>query len=135
MASPILYDGLIRQTLHVEQIGPTLWDGSVRYGPRKRPETGESSFSFDTGGGTQHVTQSLQTLGAYAPPDMTAPDYQGAIGVAGENVEGVDVTVPVYNFAETHYIAVENVTQAYKAALFALTGRIKRRAVSRLRRR
>ena len=123
-ASPILYDGLIRQTAHIEQIGPALWDGSVRYGPRKRPDTGESSFSFDTGGGTQHVTQSLQTLGAYAPPDMTAPDYQGAIGATGENVEGVDVTVPVYNFSETHYVAIESVTQAYKAALFALTGRI-----------
>ena len=32
-ASPILYDGLIRQTAHIEQIGPALWDGSVRYGP------------------------------------------------------------------------------------------------------
>ena len=123
-ASPILYDGLVRQSLHIEQIGPLLWDGSVRYGPRKRPETGESSFSFDTGGGTQHVTQSLETLGAYAPPGMTAPDFKGAIGATGENVEGVDVTVPVYNFSETHYLASELVTGAYKAALFALTGRI-----------
>ena len=32
--------------------------------------------------------------------------------------------MPVYNFSETHYIAAENVTQAYKATLFALTGRI-----------
>ncbi len=32
--------------------------------------------------------------------------------------------MPVYNFSETHYIAAENVTQAYKAILFALTGRL-----------
>ena len=123
-ASPVLYDGLVRQTAHIDQIGPLLWDGSVRYGERKRPDTGESSFSFDTGGGTQHITQSLETLGSYAPPDKTPPDFQGAIGATGESVEGVDVTVPVYSFSETHYVAAENVTQAYKAALFALTGRV-----------
>ena len=123
-ASPVLYDGLVRQTAHIDQIGPLLWDGSVRYGERKRPETGDSSFSFDTGGGTQHITQSLETLGSYAPPGKTPPDFQGAIGATGESVEGVDVTVPVYNFSETHYVAAESVTGAYKATLFALTGRV-----------
>src|SRR5690606_2762089 len=37
---------------------------------------------------------------------------------------GVDVTIPVYNFSETHYLATEAVTGAYKAALFQLTGRV-----------
>ena len=123
-ASPVLYDGLVRQSTHIEPVGALLWDGSVRYGQRKRPETGESSFSFDTGGGTQHITQSLQTLGSYAPSGKTPPNCQGAIGATGESVEGVDVTVPIYNFSETHYIAAEYVTQAYKAVLFTLTGRI-----------
>ncbi|HBO45788.1 MAG TPA: hypothetical protein DD670_18065 [Planctomycetaceae bacterium] len=123
-ASPVFYDGLVRQSAQIEQIGPLLWDGSVRYGQRKRPETGDSNFAFDTGGGTQHITQSLQTLGRYAPVGVTAPDFQGAIGATSESVEGVDVTVPVYNFSETHYIAAEMVSGAYKAALFALTGRV-----------
>ena len=48
-AAPIIYDGLIRQTAHIDQIGPLLWDGSIRYGPRKRPDTGESSFSVRHG--------------------------------------------------------------------------------------
>ena len=36
----------------------------------------------------------------------------------------MDVTVPVYNFSETHYIAVAAVSGAYKAALFYLTGSV-----------
>ena len=39
-----------------------------------------------------------------------APDFGGAIGVTHDNVEGVNVTVPVYSFAETHYIDVDFVT-------------------------
>ena len=75
-------------------------------------------------GGTQHITQSLQTVGSYAPPGKQAPDFKGAIGVTHDSVEGVDITIPVYNFSETHYIATAAVTGAYKAALFNLTGKV-----------
>jgi len=123
-ASPVLYDGLARQSLHIERIAEDIWEGTVRYGEPQPPETGDSSYQFDTGGGTQHITQSLQTVGRYAPPGKTAPDFQGAIGVTHDNVEGVDITVPVYNFSETHYIASSLVTGAYKATLFFLTGKV-----------
>lgn len=123
-ASPVLYDGLVRQSMHIERIAEDIWEGSVRYGKLEPPETGDSNYQFDTGGGTQHITQSLATVGRYAPPGKTAPDFQGAIGVTHDNVEGVDITVPVYNFSETHYIASGLVTPGYKATLFYLTGRV-----------
>ena len=123
-ASPVLYHGLVRQSMHLERIAENIWEGSVRYGKFEPPETGDSSYQFDTGGGTQHITQSLQTVARYAPPGKTAPDFQGAIGVTHDNVEGVDITVPVYNFSELHYIASSLVTGAYKATLFYLTGRV-----------
>jgi len=28
--TPLVYDGLVRQSAHVKQIGPALWEGSVR---------------------------------------------------------------------------------------------------------
>jgi len=124
LASPVLYDGLVRQTLHIERVAEDIWEGSVRYGKREPPETGDSSYQFDTGGGTQHITQSMETVGRYAPPGKVAPDFQGAVGVTHDNVEGVDITVPVYNFSETHYVATAQVTGAYKAALFFLTGKV-----------
>jgi len=130
-AAPAAHDGLVRQTARIEPVhidsgddAACVWDGTVRYGRfsgSPPPETGESVFSFDTGGGTQHVTQSLQTIGKYP---AGAPDFQGAIGVTHDSVEGVDITVPVYSFSETHYLANSVVTPAYKATLFALTGTV-----------
>jgi hypothetical protein len=99
-----------------------LWEGIVRYGTI--PATNESVFAFDTGGGTQHITHSRQTVASYAPPSQTAPDFKGAIGVTADSVEGVDITVPVYHFSETHYLDATLVTEPYKATLFALTGRL-----------
>jgi len=123
-AAPALYDGLVRQSRHIEPLGNDLWLGRARYGKQEQQETGESAFSFDTGGGTQHITQAIATVASYAPPTKTAPDFKGAIGVSHESVEGVDITVPVYAFAETHYLADSVVTNPYKGALFYATGKV-----------
>ena len=120
---PIVYGGLPFQDYHISPQGAGVWEVSARYGKKDPKETGESSFSFDTGGGTTHVTQSLQTTNKYAPAGKTAPNFKGAIGVTHDSVEGTDVTIPVYNFTETHYIPIASVTGAYKATLFGLTGR------------
>jgi hypothetical protein len=95
-----------------------LWEGVARYS-NSAPQTDESVFAFDTGGGTQHITQSLANVARYAPPGQTAPNFKGAIGVTADSVEGVDITVPVYQFSETHYIDDAYVTPAYKGTLFA----------------
>ncbi|MDY7011419.1 MAG: hypothetical protein SVV80_11815 [Planctomycetota bacterium] len=121
------YDGLTRQSINLEPewvdtaSGDGQWLATIRYGVKPPAEVGESSFSFDTGGGTQHITQSISTVSKYAPPGKTAPDFQGAVGVTHDNVEGVDITVPVYNFSETHYIDDGDVN---KGAYFALTGKV-----------
>jgi len=130
-STPTTYDGLVRDECTLEPIfvdtttGQGKWACTVRYVAweyqYQSPEVGESSFAFDTGGGTQHITQSLATVGRYAPAGRTAPDFKGAIGVTHDNVEGVDITVPVYNFSETHYIPDANVN---KAAYFVLTGKV-----------
>jgi hypothetical protein len=121
---PAIYAGLVFQNYHISHQGSGLWEVSVRYGNLDPKEPGESSFSFDTGGGTTHITQSLQTIGSHAPPGEDPPDFKGAIGVNNDSVEGTDITIPVYNFKETHYIPIALVTPAYKAALFYLTGKV-----------
>lgn len=115
-----------RETVTVEAISDVIWRGVVRYG-FTAPDTDEPSETFDTAGGQQHITQSLQTVGAYKldgdPNDP--PAYGGAIGVnANGDVEGVDKIVPVYQFEHTLYRNDNEVTQAYKGALFRLTGRV-----------
>ena len=118
--APTVYDGLVRDSFSVTPLGGGVWECTVRYVLLES----ESQFTFDTGGGTQHITQSLQTIGGYAPPGFTAPNFQGAMGVTTDSVEGTDITVPVYSFTETHYISGALVTPAYKAALFFLTGKV-----------
>ena len=81
-----------------------------------------SSFAFDTGGGTMHRNQSIRTV-SKVPDD--APDFNGAIEVDNEgNVNGVDVTMPVLNFTETHTMAGSRVSTSYKKTLAALTGTV-----------
>jgi len=125
--APDTYDALPRQSVQVEPLGPEMWDGLVRYGRESAgtpPATGESSYQFDTGGGTQHITQSLDTVSRYPASGMTAPDFKGAIGVSADGVEGVDITVPVFHFSETHYKPDNEITPAYKGVLFNLTGKV-----------
>ena len=128
--APSYYDGLVRQSRHITPVGdPTetlTWEGTARYAPKETspPSTGESSYSFDTSGGNQHITQSIHTAGSYAPSGETAPDFKGGIGVTRDNVEGVDITVPVYHFSETHLKPDSEVTLAYRGTLFQLTGKV-----------
>ena len=137
--APETYDGLPRQSVQIEPISEEYWDASVRYaeatstssGGSSNPDpgSGEYTYSFDTMGGTQHITQSLDTVGSYADSSIpSAPDFHGAIGVSNTNgnaeVQGVDITVPIYNFSETHYLTVEQVTPEYKGTLFQLTGKV-----------
>jgi hypothetical protein len=127
------YDGLVRESIQFEPVwvdsnaDDGLWDCRVRYiaPERREPQVGDPpQFSFDTSGGSQHITQSIATVHKYAPTDKTAPDFHGAIGVTHDNVAGVDITVPVYSFSETHYLPASQVTMAYRTALFNLTGKV-----------
>jgi hypothetical protein len=121
---PAFYLSLPFQSYHIKPLGGGVWEVTARYGKQEQKDTGSSSFSFDTGGGTTHITQSLRTVSTYAPAGKVAPDFKGAIGVATDSVEGTDITIPVYSFTETHYIPTALVTGAYKVTLFALTGRV-----------
>ena len=116
----------------VERINGDTWKVKAVYeadedGESPDSDTGDedaSVFAFDTGGGTMHLNQSIKTDGKY-PND--APDFAGAIEVDNEgNVNGVDVTMPVLNFTETHTMAGSRVTTSYKKSVAALTGTVNR---------
>jgi hypothetical protein len=108
--------------------GDGKWTGTVKYAApeniRTKPKTGDRVITFDTSGGTQHITQSISTAHKYAPLGKTAPDFKGAISVTHDSVEGCDVVVPTFKFSVTAYIADEDVTPTYIGKLYALTGKI-----------
>lgn len=116
----------------VERINGDTWKVKAVYeaddgGESPETDTGDedqTTFAFDTGGGTMHLNQSIKTDGRYP---NGAPDFGGAIEVDNEgNVNGVDVTMPVLNFTETHVMAGSRVSTSYKKTIAALTGTVNR---------
>lgn len=120
---------LVSSDVTVEQIAPGIWDGIVTYstwGEQQKkkdpPATGDAIFDFDTTGGTQHITQSICTVNSYGQNGDTPPNFNGAINVTRDSVDGCDITIPVYQWGETHYLPSETVTDAYKGILYNATG-------------
>ena len=74
-----------------------FFEGTVEY---EYKNLDEFTFSFDTTGGTQHITQSYQTRG-YASPGCIPPNHCGAIGVNDREIAGCDVILPTLSFTMT----------------------------------
>lgn len=124
-AIPGSYQGLLRTNITLdERINATTWKVRAFFEAPTlaQQEDPQSTFVFDTGGGIQHITQSLKTRNRYGP--AASAELAGAIGFDGHNVNGVDITVPVYQFSETHAILPPAVNQAYKLGLMATTGTV-----------
>jgi hypothetical protein len=131
--APYYQSGLVKKTVDADPVfvdenrpEKCFWDARVHYGRRRdEPDTGQASMDFEVGGSTQHITQSLRTVGAYSAPGATALNTGGAIGLTREgDVEGVDINVPTFSWGETHYLDDDQVTMAYVDALFRLYGKV-----------
>jgi len=130
--APTTFNGRNRSQSAVEPVkiiegepGKCLWRGTVSYvAPGRRPQTGDDVFSFSTGGGTAHITQSISTTSATAPAGKTAPDFKGAIGFDGKTVQGVDIGVSEFAFTVTRYIDDDDVDATYVGQLYALTNKV-----------
>src|SRR5882672_10453471 len=109
-ASPLSFDGLPRELIKTDPQGGGFWLATIEYGT---PDAGQSSssppsadtplggeFSFDTAGGTLHITQSLETIDAVG---VNIPETKRAIGVSKDHVDGCDVTAPKLEFSISWY--------------------------------
>jgi hypothetical protein len=129
-ASPPSFGGLARESVSDwrEIAGEDAYEVTIRYSALQLTgETGQSSFSFRTSGGTQHITQSIENKRlwklAYTGETSEMTDvFGGAIGPTTEGVEGADIVVPIFEFEETHFLPASQVTIAYRALLIRLTG-------------
>jgi len=59
--APATYDGLKRDSFTIKTVGGGVWECSVQYVEIES----ESQFTFDTGGGTQHISQAIETINRY----------------------------------------------------------------------
>ncbi len=128
--SPGMFLEIPRLTWDITAITDDMWYGEVQYGYSYKQQTGARMYQFDTGGGRQHITQSISTVSRYGRAGKTPPNFYGAIGVSQNSVNGVDIVVPVFNFSEVNYETAGQVTDAYKQTLRSLTGRVNNAAWS-----
>lgn len=111
------------ETYDLEYLGDQAWKITAKYTKSgaeddERPDPLRRTRSFDTGGGSQHITQAFGET-AYG---SGAPSQQGAIGVDGESVNGVDIVVPALQWTETYDVPNAYVTAAYIKSVAGLTG-------------
>jgi hypothetical protein len=120
--SPVIYSGLYRSNIALDFLGSDVWNVDVTYGPyeRKEPEVGDFKWSFQTGGGTKHLTQSIATIARY--PTAGAADHKGAIGL-NENgdVEGVDIPEAAFEWTEDRKLLLASYGWTYSGIVGELT--------------
>lgn len=130
----IVLDGctlrITSQSVQRKEKAKNVWEGSCTWGLRIFPA------SFNTGGQTAHITQSLGTRGIWRGSYIGAdgksvnytaadvPNFGGAIGYNGDSFEGVDVTIPTFTWTETHIFPMTSLTWAYVRTLAGLTGTV-----------
>jgi len=113
------------ESYSVEYLGDDAWQVEVTYVKEgaedpEQPDPLRRTRSFDTGGGTQHITQAEdeRRFGS------GAPDQQRAIGVDGDSVNGVDIVVPALTWTETYDVPHEFITAEYIKNLSRVTGTV-----------
>lgn len=127
--APGTFFGMNLERLGIKPVDWNVWEGTASYilpelQKPKAAETGDTQNSFDTTGGSFHITQSLETKSSTPRTPYTAPDFKGAIQVDGDGkVQGTDIVVPALKRQVTVFQPNAVVTDGYIKTLARLTGK------------
>lgn len=119
---------LLAEQYSVSYLGDNAWQVQIQYEKAgaedaAQPDPLKRSRSFDTTGGTQHITQAEDET-SYSTAFLGAPYQDKAIGVDDNGVNGVDIVVPQLQWQEAYDVPNAYVTDAYIRTLATLTGRV-----------
>lgn len=95
------------EPLHIDTVNEDkcIWLGSAPYTPSGSatplPAVGDTLIQGTTGGGTQTLRISIAPTTGYAKSGATAPDFDDAIGVNGDKVDGVEIGLQQFDFTVT----------------------------------
>jgi hypothetical protein len=116
---------VVVDSLELESIGPELWQATFEYVspefsyPSGTPKTiGESTFDFDTTGGSARILAAYNQTN-YGP---SATKFANAINVRGGAVDGVDIVTPKLAFTVHQRFAGDSITLQWLRAVVNLTG-------------
>jgi hypothetical protein len=120
------YPGLPNMKLYAESysvsfLGDNAWQVQISYskdGAEEGTEPLKRARSFDTTGGTQHMTQAFgeTRFGQFAN------DQKNAIAVDSNGVNGVDVVTPQLQWQESYDVPNAYVTSAWIRGVAGVTG-------------
>lgn len=122
--APLYFSGHRRTRLESRSIGHGWYEITAAYGDASlNPNSLDNplgngfpdkpaaqSIAFDTTGATEHVTQSwsdsedpnaFRTVYDSEGIPASPPNFGGAVNVSGDDVRGVDITVPSFSWTET----------------------------------
>jgi len=129
---PAIFRGLVYKSLAWEPKGNGCWEFIANYvhpdvgDQGETLDTGDYTFSFETGGTTVKRPVSIATR-AFAKSGETAPNFQGAIGVKDEKgertVEGCEIGIPALKFSIRKRVPQATLTLAYVLALMRMSYR------------
>ncbi|NBT36224.1 MAG: hypothetical protein EBT03_11950, partial [Betaproteobacteria bacterium] len=125
------------ESYSVSYLGDNAWQVTISYEKQGADDDDQRdplkrARSFDTSGGTQHITQAESGTASSGVATDTperrygtnAPDMKGAIGVDGNSVNGVDIVVPALTWTESYDVPHSYVTSNWIKGVAALTGSV-----------
>jgi hypothetical protein len=126
---------LYAESYTLEYLGDNAWQLVVSYAndggeDDQQRQPLRRSRSFDTGGGTQHITQAIPSQEfptgeqRFHTGSPAAPNMRGAIGVDGDSVAGVDIVVPQLTWTETYDVPSQYISTVYIKTVSSLTGTV-----------
>lgn len=120
----------MRTRLDVNGVGNRYFDCTATYqtlvpkinpSDPSTPDYVPGGLAWDTTGHTEHMTQALSQT-AYGDD---GPDFENAINVSGDSVNGVDVVRPGMKYSETWILPVSVAAScAYVSSVYNLTGTV-----------
>jgi hypothetical protein len=134
------------ESYSVDYLGDDAWHVEIQYekvgADAQEPDPLRRSRSFDTSGGTQHITQAIENVTVTTSKTGTttvtsagetmfpsgAPSMNGAIGVDGNSVNGVDIVVPALSWTEAYDVPHAYITSDYIKGVAGLTGSVNKQA-------
>ncbi len=106
--------------------GFQMFRATVSYGPVQGGlGTGEGeelpTFTCDYSGESAKILQGLAVVNTYPAAGQPAVNFNGAINVTSEGVEGVEIEVPVFSFSLSISIPTSLFTTSYQASVAKIT--------------
>ena len=123
---------LLAEQYSVSYLGDNAWQLTISYEKAGAEDSSQAeplkrARSFDTTGGTQHITQAC-SVGSGGTLDFEkrfpsgATNMSGAIGVDSNGVNGVDIVVPQLQWQESYDVPNAYVTSSWIRGVAGVTG-------------